>query len=129
MAFQTFDYHSLLWSVTTILNSDGTTAMQLMVANPPAAQVTTVLLSSDDTVDRFVKIGIDGIADFGYFMTVKVPAGAGTDGVQLPINLFDFLPANTLALVLPNTDSLYAGMVTAMTSGKKMSIYVAGGQF
>lgn len=115
-------------------NADGTALQNLFdVTGSDGALVDNVAVTTDDTADvTLVLVLNDGTSDFT-LGEIEIPAGSGTNGTALPVNLLDvdvfpFLQTNGGIPLGPN-DILKVKAKSAITATKVVHLTAFGGEY
>src|SRR5512141_258711 len=113
-------------SAASFALADSTNKKTLLTAGANGTRVDSLFLSSNDTVQVDVAFYInDGATDF-YIGDVQVPIGSGYTGVPR-VEALKYLGEYLIgALVLPANYVLKCNCVAAVTSGKILTVVVAG---
>jgi len=112
-----------------IENSDGTSEQTLFTASTDGALVQSISVSSDDTNAVDVQLFLNDGTTSHLMGTVNIPTLAGTDGVEANINLLasiNGLQADG-SLILEASHSLTVAALVTVTSAKKVTLVVQGG--
>lgn len=117
-----------------IENADGTTIQDFITAGVDGSRVNNVSVISTDTaaVDLLIYFN-DGTDDF-QLGRVTIPIGAGTNGTDPPVSLFNnadfpFLNADDLSYYLEGTKKLRVAAQAAVTSALKVSLVATYGDY
>ena len=127
MSIAIFDERTPYADYVEIVNSDGTNYKNLTLSDASIRRIDSILVSSDDTVDRYVRLNVyDGSTQrsMGY---AKIPAGSGHGGLPT-VDLVTVLCSSLIAGVVPGPfNQLTVNSDTAVTSGKTIQCSAFGG--
>lgn len=129
---------------TAFVNADGTTAKTIYtptLAN--GARVDCIMATNSDTVARTLVLFLKRGGVMFCLGAAVIPIGAGWSGAVQPVNLFEAIgaasggpspfltdPAGNKYLVLDATSTLFAEMLTTVTSGGAVvATVVFGGEY
>lgn len=117
----------------TFVNADSTTAKSIYTASADGGMVRKILVSSDDTSARVVRL-YRRISATNYLLgSVSIPIGAGTAGavsVDIVASLYDKIDnAGNKLLGMPASGELQASVEVAVTSNKTLTITVVAEDF
>jgi hypothetical protein len=129
MSFLTFDERIALSLASQLAPADTTTAKSFWTADAQVRRADSILLSSTDTVDRYVQFSINfGATDQALF-EVLVPAGAG-HGVVPVVEVFEAInKLNMVGLVFAPSSILRWNAVVTITAAKVIQAVITGGIF
>ena len=112
-----------------IENGDGTAEQVLFTAGTDGALVQSISVSSDDTNAVDVQLFVNDGSTSHLMGTVNIPTLAGTNGIEANVNLLTNI--NGLqedgSLILEASFSLRAAVLVTVTSAKKVTLVVQGG--
>ena len=130
MAFQSFEYHSLLQFEDSV---DSTytpgTNRTILGSTHPASKIDSLWATNSDTVALIAQLTDTSFSPTVVLQSVSIPAGSGTDGTHPPIDLLANLPTGQQGLVLAVNSQVLWALTTAPGSGKVVSLYGCGGEF
>jgi hypothetical protein len=129
MSFTTFDERIALSAASQIAPGDTTTAKSFWTTDAQVRRVDSILLSSTDTVDRYVQFSLNLGATDQQMFEVLVPAGAG-HGVVPVVEVFATInQANLIGLVVGPSCVLRWNAVVTITTAKVLQAVLTGGIF
>lgn len=129
MGFQSFDERIALSLASQIAPADTTVAKSFWAIDAQVRRADSIILTSTDTVDRYVQFSINqGGTDQGLF-EVLVPAGAG-HGVVAPVEVFEAInKVNVAGIVFGPSTNLRWNAVVTITAAKVIQAVLTGGIF
>lgn len=129
MAWQTFDYNKLFEVDGYFLDSNGTVPQDIFPSTGLGMAIDALIFTSTDSVDHVVSLEAYTGSPPEIIAAVKVPAGAGTDGVTPVVDAFSVLPSNLQRLVLATGTTISAVLEANPSTGKAVAYYAQGGTF
>jgi hypothetical protein len=117
----------------TIANADGTSTKDLFTAGASGSQVQAIMITTDETAARDLKIYIYDGTNTDLIGVVNVPIGAGNTSGVLAVNALDksllpWLPDDKV-ITLKAGFKIKIAAGTAVTSGKTITVVALGGDF
>jgi hypothetical protein len=128
MGLQIFDEHTPWIDYEPIDSSWGATPLIWTGPAGTRVRIDSMLLTSDDTVDRVVAFWAGNFTAASTLLgCIIVPAGAGTNGVIQPVEAIAKLFPTTLCFFATGVASLYLAPLTGPTAGKFIYLTSMGG--
>ena len=128
---------SIVNAATTIVNAGGTTAVSILASQTNGCGVNQINVTTTDTTANTVQL-FANISSTSYLLTeISIPITSGdlttAPTIQALSNAqFGSLPLDANGnpvLYLASGTALYAGVTTAVTSGKTLTFFVSAGAF
>ena len=121
-----------------ILNATGTANVTILTGGASGSKIVSLVVTSDDTSSRIVKVHITRGGTSYVLTAVTVPIASGTDGSAASVNLLNSaslpgLPVDNdgqrYLLLTDASDTLTANCTTTVTAAKILNIVATYGNF
>lgn len=129
MGFQTFDLRKLDQQTASFSHTftPGTPGTFWTMHGDGLIQ--DIIITNTDTADHVVTFFFNSSTDDGRWISVKVLAGQGDDGVLPAVSILSLLPTTMQPLVVPTNITIYYDIDAAPAVGKFVNMLALLGYF